>query len=139
MGLMMSGSKDISAFPSGESILEWAGTITGPPASVYEGKTFKLSISFSETYPHQAPVVKFTTPTFHPNVDQAGNICLDILKDQWTPTYNVRTVLLSIQSLLADPNNDDPLNQAAAALWANQDEFAKMVDATYAKGGSSSS
>ena len=80
MGLMMSGSKDISAFPSGESILEWAGTITGPPASVYEGKTFKLSISFSETYPHQAPVVKFTTPTFHPNVDQAGNICLDILK-----------------------------------------------------------
>ena len=80
MGLMMSGNKDISAFPSGENILQWAATITGPPGSVYEGKSFKLTIEFTDTYPHDAPKVMFTTPTFHPNVDAAGNICLDILK-----------------------------------------------------------
>ena len=51
-------------------------------------------------YPFKAPEVKFVTPCFHPNVDQYGNICLDILKEKWSAAYSVRTVLLSIQSLL---------------------------------------
>ena len=67
---------------------------------VYEGLTFKLSLKFPTSYPYEAPQVTFVTPCFHPNVDQYGNICLDILKEKWSAVYNVRTILLSIQSLL---------------------------------------
>jgi hypothetical protein len=87
---------------------------------VYEGLTYKLSFKFSSSYPYSAPTVKFETPCFHPNVDSNGNICLDILKEKWSAVYNVGTVLLSIQSLLSEPNNDSPLNGYAAALWENQ-------------------
>jgi ubiquitin-conjugating enzyme E2 C len=80
MQLMMSGSKDVTAFPCADNIMLWTATISGPDSSVYQGMTLKLSIAFSDQYPHKAPVVKFTTPLFHPNVDQEGNICLDILK-----------------------------------------------------------
>ncbi len=67
-------------------------------------------------YPFKAPLVRFETPCFHPNVDQHGNICLDILKEKWSALYTVRTVLLSIQSLLGEPNNDSPLNAFAAKV-----------------------
>lgn len=67
-------------------------------------------------YPFKAPLVKFETACFHPNVDQHGNICLDILKEKWSALYTVRTVLLSIQSLLGEPNNDSPLNAYAAKV-----------------------
>lgn len=67
-------------------------------------------------YPFKAPAVRFDTPCFHPNVDQHGNICLDILKEKWSAAYSVRTVLLSIQSLLGEPNNDSPLNAYAAKV-----------------------
>ncbi len=68
---------------------------------VYEGLTYKLSLEFPNGYPYNPPTVKFVTPCFHPNVDQMGNICLDILKEKWSALYDVRTILLSIQSLLA--------------------------------------
>ena len=67
-------------------------------------------------YPFKAPSVRFETACFHPNVDQHGNICLDILKEKWSAAYSVRTVLLSIQSLLGEPNNDSPLNAYAAKV-----------------------
>lgn len=66
----------------------------------YENLTFKLTLEFPANYPFAAPTVRFDTPCYHPNVDQYGNICLDILKDKWSAVYNVRTILLSIQSLL---------------------------------------
>ena len=78
-------------------------------------------------YPYKPPNVKFETPCFHPNVDVYGNICLDILKDKWSAAYSVRTVLLSLQSLLGEPNNDSPLNTTAAQLWANQPEFRAVL------------
>ena len=68
---------------------------------VYEGLKYKLSLDFPNGYPYNAPTVKFVTPCFHPNVDQHGNICLDILKEKWSALYDVRTILISIQSLLA--------------------------------------
>jgi len=68
-------------------------------------------------YPFKAPSVRFETACFHPNVDQHGNICLDILKEKWSAAYSVRTVLLSIQSLLGEPNNDSPLNAYAAKVY----------------------
>jgi ubiquitin-conjugating enzyme E2 C len=88
---------------------------------VYDGLKYTLILKFPASYPYTAPVVTFETTCFHPNVDLAGNICLDILKDKWSASYNVRTILLSIQSLLGEPNNDSPLNAQAAALWENQE------------------
>ncbi|KAG0501467.1 hypothetical protein HPP92_001539 [Vanilla planifolia] len=81
-------------------------------------------------YPFKPPKVKFENPCFHPNVDLCGNICLDILQDKWSSAYDVRTVLISIQSLLGEPNNESPLNTQAAALWGNQEEFKKVVESS---------
>lgn len=67
---------------------------------VYDGLRYKLVFDFPSGYPYQAPVVKFESACYHPNVDEHGNICLDILKENWSALYDVRTVLLSIQSLL---------------------------------------
>lgn len=69
-------------------------------SQVYEGLRYRLSLEFPAGYPYQAPRVKFVTPCFHPNVDEQGFICLDILKDKWSALYDVRSILLSIQSLL---------------------------------------
>ena len=110
----------MSAFPDGDNLFSWVAKIMGGAGTVYEGLSFKLSLSFPSHYPYTPPTVKFVTPCYHPNVDSHGNICLDILKEKWSALYDVRTILLSIQSLLAEPNNDSPLNVEAAELWANQ-------------------
>lgn len=130
----------------------------GADGTVYEGLTFRLSLNFGTEYPFKAPVVKFETSCFHPNVDLQGNICLDILKEKWSgigivnshdsslqanitlcsieiirrwkigaAAYSVRTVLQSIQSLLADPNNDSPLNVQAAKMWDGDRELYRQV------------
>lgn len=131
MMLMMSTDKSISAFPDGENLFKWVGTISGPKGTVYDGLRYKLSLEFPNSYPYAAPVVKFVTPCFHPNVDTGGNICLDILKDKWSALYDVRTILISIQSLLGEPNNDSPLNAQAAEMWYNQTEYKKHLLETY--------
>eukprot|EP01114_Cavostelium_apophysatum_P008896 TRINITY_DN2186_c0_g1_i1.p1 TRINITY_DN2186_c0_g1~~TRINITY_DN2186_c0_g1_i1.p1 ORF type:complete len:174 (-),score=35.73 TRINITY_DN2186_c0_g1_i1:96-617(-) len=131
MSLMMSADAGISAFPDGENLYSWVGTISGAAGTVYEELDYRLTIQFPGTYPYTAPIVKFETPCFHPNVDQYGNICLDILKDKWSAVYNVRTILLSIQSLLGEPNNESPLNSLAAALWENQEEFKRQLHKKY--------
>lgn len=131
MALMTCGDPGISAFPEGENILNWAGTIQGSTGTVYEGLTYKLSLRFPSDYPFKSPTVKFETYCFHPNVDQYGNICLDILKDKWSSAYDVRTILLSIQSLLGEPNNESPLNGHAAALWPHQEEFRDILHKKY--------
>ncbi|XP_011839189.1 PREDICTED: ubiquitin-conjugating enzyme E2 C [Cercocebus atys] len=100
---------------------------------VYEDLRYKLSLEFPSGYPYNAPTVKFLTPCYHPNVDTQGNICLDILKDKWSALYDVRTILLSIQSLLGEPNIDSPLNTHAAELWKNPTAFKKYLQETYSK------
>merc|ERR1712183_115263 len=131
MSLMMSGDKGISAFPDGDNLLSWIGTVEGPLDSVYEGLKYKLRLEFPAGYPYQSPTVKFTTPCFHPNVDTHGNICLDILKEKWSALYEVRTILLSIQSLLGETNNDSPLNTQAATLWSNQEAYKRLLHEKY--------
>ncbi|KAM1594771.1 hypothetical protein PS2_001109 [Malus domestica] len=128
MSLMMSGGDlGVSAFPEGESIFTWVGTIEGGKGTMYEGFSYKLSLRFPLDYPFKPPQVKFETMCFHPNVDQFGNICLDILQDKWSSAYDCRTILLSIQSLLGEPNPESPLNSYAAALWSNKEDYKKMV------------
>lgn len=105
MQLMLSPSPGISAFPDADgNLLSWTATITGPTETPYEGLTLKLSFAFPSNYPYTPPTVLFKTPIYHPNVDFSGRICLDILKDKWSAVYNVQSVLLSLQSLLGEPN-----------------------------------
>ncbi|PWY88394.1 hypothetical protein BO70DRAFT_369270 [Aspergillus heteromorphus CBS 117.55] len=110
------------------NLLSWTATITGPTETPYEGLTFRLSFAFPNNYPYTAPTVLFKTPIYHPNVDFSGRICLDILKDKWSAVYNVQSVLLSLQSLLGEPNNASPLNAQAAELWdTDQEEYKRHV------------
>jgi len=127
MQLMMSNASGISGFPEGDNLFKWVATVTGAAGTAFEGLTFKLSLKFPSGYPYSPPTVTFDTPCFHPNVDEAGNICLDILKDKWSAIYNIQTILLSIQSLLGEPNNASPLNPRAAALWADQESFRREL------------
>ena len=124
----------VSAFPEGDSLLLWRATVEGPASSPYETLTYRLSLSFPNDYPYKAPLVKFETPCFHPNVDGHGNICLDILKEKWSAALSVRTILLSIQALVAEPNNESPLNVVAARLWDDKEEYKKVLHKKYRDG-----
>jgi ubiquitin-conjugating enzyme E2 C len=102
---MLSPAPGISAFPSSaSSLLRWTATLTGPPDTPYKGLTFKLTLEFPADYPYSPPHILFRTPIYHPNVDFSGRICLDILKDKWSAVMNVQGVLVSLQSLLGEPN-----------------------------------
>ncbi|KAK7743579.1 Ubiquitin-conjugating enzyme E2 11 [Cytospora paraplurivora] len=129
MQLMTSPAPGISAFPGADGDLtKWRATINGVDDTPYAGLVFKLSFNFPSDYPYKPPEVLFRTPIYHPNVDFSGRICLDILKSKWSAAYNIRTVLLSLQSLLGEPNNDSPLNAEAAELWdKDPEEFKKKV------------
>jgi ubiquitin-conjugating enzyme E2 D/E len=104
-----------------EDIFTWNATIMGPEGSPYEGGVFKLKIDFPSDYPFNPPKILFTTKIYHCNINSAGGICLDILKDQWSPALTVSKILLSICSLMDDPNPDDPLvNDIADLLCKNK-------------------
>lgn len=112
----------ISAAPISEDDLHrWEAVIIGPPESVYAGGIFRLLISFPADYPFKPPRVEFLTRIYHCNIVNKY-ICLDILKTQWSPALTIDKVLLSIVSLLSDPNPDDPLNRDAAQLFTTDRE-----------------
>eukprot|EP01062_Namystynia_karyoxenos_P058537 TRINITY_DN50060_c0_g1_i1.p1 TRINITY_DN50060_c0_g1~~TRINITY_DN50060_c0_g1_i1.p1 ORF type:complete len:236 (+),score=43.71 TRINITY_DN50060_c0_g1_i1:96-710(+) len=94
--------------------LHWKGSLRGPEGSPYAGGTFQLDMHFPEDYPFSPPIVRFSTQIWHPNVFSTGRVCLDILDTNWSATYTAISVLASIQSLLSDPNPDDPANGPAA-------------------------
>ncbi|CAG2101495.1 unnamed protein product [Medioppia subpectinata] len=90
-----------------------------------------MILSFTEQYPQSPPEVSFLSKMFHPNVYENGDLCLDILKNKWSPSYDVLGILLSIQSLLNDPNTDSPANPEAATLFnKNKVEYEKRVKIT---------
>jgi len=91
--------------------------IAGPDGSPYEGGVFKLEIFLDSSYPMKPPKCRFVTRIYHPNVDKVGRICLDVLKDRWTPALTVSRVCLSIQILMQEPNPDDPLDNQVAEQW----------------------
>lgn len=141
MSIMCAGDSSVSAFPSGDSLLNWIATIQvcfrlftayveyyfahfnpalwpipvahfeffsiyclcqGPSGTAYEGLSFRLGLTFTSEYPFKAPVVKFETPCFHPNVDLQGNICLDILKEKWSGKENFRRKKCNHRCLLIE-------------------------------------
>ena len=95
----------------------WQATIMGPDDSAYAGGVFFLNIHFPTDYPFKPAKINFTTRIYHPNINSNGSICLDILKEQWSPALTISKVLLSISSLLTDPNPDDPLVPEIAHIY----------------------
>ncbi|KAF5728505.1 ubiquitin conjugating-like enzyme family protein [Tripterygium wilfordii] len=106
-----------SAGPVADDMFHWQATIMGPADSPFAGGVFLVSIHFPPDYPFKPPKVSFRTKVFHPNINSNGSICLDILKEQWSPALTVSKVLLSICSLLTDPNPDDPLVPEIAHMY----------------------
>nr|CAD7589002.1 unnamed protein product [Timema genevievae] len=92
------------------------------PDSPYQGGVFFLTIHFPTDYPFKPPKVAFTTRIYHPNINSNGSICLDILRSQWSPALTISKVLLSICSLLCDPNPDDPLVPEIARIYKTDRE-----------------
>ncbi|XP_050049259.2 ubiquitin-conjugating enzyme E2 E1-like [Dermacentor andersoni] len=125
-----------SAGPKGDNLYEWVSTILGPPGSVYEGGVFFLDIHFSPEYPFKPPKVTFRTRIYHCNINSQGVICLDILKDNWSPALTISKVLLSICSLLTDCNPADPLVGSIATQFMQQreehDRIARLWTKRYA-------
>lgn len=125
--------------------------IIGPSDTPFEDGTFRLVMHFEEQYPNKPPGVKFISTMFHPNVYATGELCLDILQNRWSPTYDVAAILTSIQrcvrlqkvpvvrltwrnSLLNDPNTSSPANVEASNLYKdNRKEYYKRVRETVEK------
>jgi ubiquitin-conjugating enzyme E2 R len=113
-----------------DNIFEWQVAIFGPPGTLYEGGYFKALMKFPHDYPYSPPTVKFLTKMWHPNIYENGEVCISILhppvddpqsgelpSERWNPTQNVRTILLSIISLLNEPNTFSPANVDASVAF----------------------
>lgn len=111
-----------SAGPNNDDLYEWQASIMGPENSPYQGGLFWLKINFPKDYPFKPPKVIFLTKLYHPNISGSGSICIDILKEQWSPALTISKVLLCICSLLDDPNPDDPLVPEIANLFKEDRE-----------------
>lgn len=95
---------------------------------MYKGGAFKFTFAINPNYPHEPPKVKCVQKIYHPNVDLEGNVCLNILREDWKPVLNLNSITVGLQFLFLEPNADDPLNkEAAEELRKDRSKFAKDV------------
>eukprot|EP01084_Bolivina_argentea_P016558 30961_1 len=109
--------KNCCAGPAGDDLFHWTGTIIGPDNTPYKEGVFFLDIIFPQDYPFKPPKIRFTTKIYHCNINDKGGNMLDILKDNWSPALTISKVMLSLCSMLTDPNPDDPLVPDIAQLY----------------------
>jgi len=114
----------IYAEPNEKNARHFYVKIAGPTETPYEGGIFDCELFLPDEYPMVPPKVLFRTKIYHPNIDKLGRICLDILKNKWSPALQIRSVLLSIQALMSLPNLDDPLDQEIADYWKQDQDGA---------------
>mmetsp|Transcript_18872 Transcript_18872/g.28475 ORF Transcript_18872/g.28475 Transcript_18872/m.28475 type:complete len:196 (+) Transcript_18872:216-803(+) len=131
-----SGVKAVPVNPDNPRVLK--GTIKGPEGTPYEGGVFQIKIDIPKQYPFEPPKMQFDTKIWHPNISsQTGAICLDILKDQWSPALTIKTALLSLQALLCSPEPGDPQDAEVAKMYMkdreNFNRTAKFWTESYAK------
>ncbi len=119
----------VTAAPINETnLFEWQAIITGPDQTSYEGGLYELILSIPCNYPVKPPKVRFKTEIFHPNIYKNGDICIDILQDQWSEVMSIEKILISIRSLLNEPNVNSPANPEAALLYKeHRNEFNQRI------------
>ncbi|KAH9391016.1 Ubiquitin-conjugating enzyme E2 D4 [Tyrophagus putrescentiae] len=113
-----------------DDIFQLKGYVFGPPDTPYQGGVFHLKMTVPNDYPFRPPVCKMTTKVWHPNIGEAGSICLDTLSGKWTAAMSIRTAMMSIQALLSTPNSDSGLNGTVTYLM-NKDREAYQKTATF--------
>jgi ubiquitin-conjugating enzyme E2 M len=121
-------------FPDPNDLFNFELSIA-PDEGFYKGGKFVFSFQINQNYPHDAPKVKCSQKIYHPNIDLAGNVCLNILREDWKPVLNINSVIVGLQYLFLEPNADDPLNkEAAEVLRSNRKTFEGNVSRSM-KGG----
>lgn len=111
-----------------DDFMNFKATYTPDRDSLWFGGKYEFSIAVPDTYPFNPPKVMCLTKIYHPNIDTQGNVCLNILKEDWKPTLNVSTVIAGIYFLFTDPNPNDPLNHDAATVMRdNYDLFVQNI------------
>ncbi|KAJ5115725.1 ubiquitin-conjugating enzyme/RWD-like protein [Penicillium angulare] len=122
------------SFPNPDDILNFTLTIE-PDEGMYKGGVFNFSFTVNQNFPHDPPKVKCTQKIYHPNIDLEGNVCLNILREDWKPVLNLNAVIVGMQFLFLEPNASDPLNKEAADdLRLNRDAFKRNVRTSMAGG-----
>lgn len=121
-------------FPDPDDILNFTLTIE-PDEGIYKGGSFNFTFAINSAFPHEPPKVKCTQKIYHPNIDLEGNICLNILREDWKPVLNLNAVIVGLQFLFLEPNASDPLNKEAAEdLRLNEEGFRRNVRSAMAGG-----
>ena len=116
-----------TTFPNPDDILNFTLTLT-PDEGLYKGGLFTFSFAISQNFPHEPPKVKCREKIYHPNIDLEGNVCLNILREDWKPVLNLNAVIVGLQFLFLEPNASDPLNKDAANdLMSDRDRFKRNV------------
>ncbi|KAH7099143.1 ubiquitin-conjugating enzyme/RWD-like protein, partial [Auriculariales sp. MPI-PUGE-AT-0066] len=110
----------ITLKPAESNLFEWVATLPGPEGSPYESGRFDIQLSLPHNYPFAPPKVAFKTKIYHMNIASTGAICVDILKTNWSPALSLLKVVLSISSLLTDPNPSDVLTKHSVPDIARQ-------------------
>lgn len=115
------------SYPDSEDIMNFLVIIT-PDEGMYRGGRFRFSFAVGQNFPHEPPKVKCLQKIYHPNIDLQGNVCLNILREDWKPVLNIDSVLVGLQFLFLEPNSVDPLNKAAAVqLQEDRNKFKTLV------------
>lgn len=123
-----------TVFPNPDDILNFTLTLT-PDEGLYKGGVFNFSFAISQNFPHEPPKVKCKEKIYHPNIDLEGNVCLNILREDWKPVLNLNAVIVGLQFLFLEPNASDPLNKDAANdLMTDRDRFKRNVRSAMAGG-----
>lgn len=123
-----------------ENLFEWECLVLGPDSTPYEGGCFHAILSFPKDYPMNPPKMRFTTPIWHPNIHSDGKVCISILhapgedatgyersEERWSPVQSVEKVLISVISMMAEPNDESPANVDAAKMWRDDRESFNKV------------